>query len=348
LKFNASRMKNNKMSLKKKLLIFLAVTAAVLVCCACGYIYYVLDSMSRNAVPIVSGSANIDYEEPDVELVSPDASYGENGDDTEGAESSDSIYEQAQLSGDIINILLIGRDSRDAGNDRGRSDTMILLSYNSREGKAALVSLMRDILVPIDGHGWNRLNSAFSWGGIGLCINTINANFDLDIQKYIIIDFEGMIDLVDEIGGIDVTITEAEAELYRKWGLDITAGEVHMDGETALRHARNRDIGNDFGRTSRQRDILIAFYKKALSSINIKTAPSFISFALEKIDTNLEAAEIITLAANVLSSGGVNKIETGCVPKSGTWKNAVYNGMSILKIDIEENTEYLHSMIYGD
>ena len=105
-------------------------------------------------------------------------------------------------SSHVVNILLIGRDSLDPANVAGRSDAMIVVSYDSKNDSVRLLSFDRDLLVPIEGHGWSKLNNSYYWGGAGLLINTLNSVFGLDIRYYITIDLQGIIDVVDRIGGL--------------------------------------------------------------------------------------------------------------------------------------------------
>ena len=101
----------------------------------------------------------------------------------------------------------------------GRSDSMMLVSFNKSKNKSTVVSFLRDSLVDIDGYGKSRLGHTYAYGGIGLTINTINKTYDLDIQNYITIDFENLVSIIDEIGGVKVFITEEEAEFYRQNGM---------------------------------------------------------------------------------------------------------------------------------
>ena len=167
------------------------------------------------------------------------------------------IGKEEQKDDQVYNVLLVGTDSRDPDADMGRSDSMMLISFNQGKGKATIVSFLRDCLVDIDGHGKSRLGHTYAYGGVGLTINTLNEVFDLDIQKYITINFDSLVNVIDELGGIQVTLTEEEAEYYRSAGMpDIQAGTVTLTGSQALVHARNRSLDSDFGRTRRQRSVM--------------------------------------------------------------------------------------------
>lgn len=256
------------------------------------------------------------------------------------------IYSQVPVEEDVINILVMGSDSRDPDKDRGRSDTMLLLSYNRKEKKATLVSFLRDGLVSIEGHGQSRLNHSYSWGGVGLTINTINDNFGLDIQNYVTLNFDNMENIVNDLGGITVPITAAEVEYYQK-NFDITfkEGDNTLNGEQALIHARNRYLDSDFGRTRRQRDIMVAVYKKAMEDKSIKSITTLVSAGLNQVKTNIPPNEVYTLAMEIINLDDL-EIQQAAVPAEGTWSNQRYKGMAILQMDIEENKKILHDYFY--
>ena len=260
------------------------------------------------------------------------------------------IFEQNKNHPDVINILLLGRDARDPSKSWGRTDTMIIVSYNKKTHDANMISLLRDTYVPIEGHGYNRINTAFAFGGTGLCINTINDVFSLDIQDYVIIDFAGLVSVIDAVGGVDMHLTADEVAMYAKEGLlpaGAAEGVHHLNGELALRHARNRTLGSDFGRTKRQRDILTAVFDKVTSSLSLAETTRLINAALNMVTTNLSAGNLVSLAADVLANASSVEIESSQLPYAGTFRGALVNGMSVIAIDYEENTRLLHEQLYG-
>lgn len=260
------------------------------------------------------------------------------------------IFEQNKNNRDVINILLLGRDARNAAVEYGRTDSMIILSYNKKTNDVKMVSLLRDLYVPIEGHGWNRINTAFAFGGIGLCINTINDVFGLDIQDYVTIDFSGLISVIDSIGGIDLNLTADEVFMYREMGKlpgDAAAGIHHMDGEFALIHARNRTLGTDFERTRRQRDILTAVYQKVTESLSLTEITRLITATLDMVKTNMSASNLITLASDVLQNGTSIEIEDAHVPFADTYRGGIVRKMWVIEIDFAENIRRLHEFLYG-
>lgn len=259
------------------------------------------------------------------------------------------IYKVEQKDPDIINILVMGTDSRDVTADRGRSDTMIIVSYNSETGSVKLTSLLRDSLVPIEGHYWNRINTAYFFGGVGLAINIVNQIYNLDIQNFIVIDLNGAKNFVDYIGGVDITLTEEEAELYSLYtGKEISAGLNHLDSNLALTHMRNRAIGNDFGRTQRQRDTITAMIQQVMTQKSVTEIYDIVDYSFSLIKTNISATDLISIAASVLSNASKLQIETQNVPYSDSYQFARFNGMSIISYDISDAASRLNEFIYGD
>ncbi len=260
------------------------------------------------------------------------------------------IFQQNKNNKDVINVLLLGRDARNAAVEYGRTDSMIILSYNKKTNDVRMVSLLRDIYVPIEGHGWNRINTAYAFGGIGLCINTINDVFGLDIQDYVTVDFGGLISVIDSIGGIDLDLTADEVFMYREMGRlpgDAAAGIHHMDGEFALIHARNRTLGTDFERTRRQRDILTAIYQKVTASLSLTEVTRLITSALDMVKTNMSAPTLITLAADVLQNGSSIEIDGAHVPFADTYRGGIVREMWVIEIDFAENIRRMHEFLYG-
>ena len=247
------------------------ILLVVIVVAIGGFLWYVLGSMRSDAVETV--------EKPDLEATGDaetEASiFTVDADEPTPSPTPMPIYEEETLEDSVINILLIGTDSRleDTGEDSdGRSDSMILASLNKDTGKITLVSFMRDARVKRIGSSgkftfYNRLNGAYSGGyaggGPGELINTINYNFGLDIQEYIAIGFDGFATLIDEIGGLDVELDQAEINFINdrikgdhELEPDIVKnastisedpGVIHLDGAQCLIYARNRHTGVDGG-----------------------------------------------------------------------------------------------------
>lgn len=270
----------------------------------------------------------------------PDGTYNY-GDEisTDGAVLDTPVYIVEPIDKNILNILLIGQDS-------GRSDSMIMLSYNKNTGKIGLTSFLRDSFVPIQGHDWSKLNHSFAWGGPGLTINTINEVYQLDIQYYISVDFSGFSDIVDSIGGVPLEITKGEADILN--GIvskKLSPGEVILEGDAALNYARIRKIGDDFGRTERQRKLITSVMNKA-TSMGLSTVINLIKDDLKYVKTNMKSGDILSLATDFMKMDSYS-VDAAAVPADGTYTCPMYKGMSIVKLDIDKNIEIIKERIYG-
>ena len=255
------------------------------------------------------------------------------------------IAREDQIDNDVYNILLVGTDSRDPDADMGRSDSMMLVSFNKNEGKSTIISFLRDTLVDIDGYGKSRLGHTYAYGGVGLTINTLNQQFDLDIQDYVTINFENLVNIIDELGGIEVTLTEEEAAYYRENGMpDIQAGTVTLTGSQALAHARNRTLDDDFGRTRRQRSVMYGIYRKVLEQKDPSALMSLITYCLTQVKTNMSVTEIYEMATEVLAVDNL-KTQQAAVPQEGTYQDTTYEGMAVLETDLEANKQYIKELL---
>ena len=247
---------------------------------------------------------------------------------------------------DVFNVLLVGTDSRDPNSDMGRSDSMMLVSFNKSKNKSTVVSFLRDSLVDIDGYGKSRLGHTYAYGGIGLTINTINKTYDLDIQNYITIDFENLVSIIDEIGGVKVFITEEEAEYYRQNGMpDIQSGDMTLTGSQALAHARNRTLGSDFERTRRQRSVMYGIYRQIMAEKDASAILPLIKYCMNHVKTNMSVTEIYDLAKQVLAIDNL-RMQQASMPTEGAYQPVTYEGMDVLEIDIEANKKYLNELLY--
>lgn len=260
------------------------------------------------------------------------------------------IYVEEPINEDIVNILLVGCDSADEGSSR--SDTMMMMSYNKNTGKIVLSSFLRDSFVPIEDHNWNKLNASYSWGGVGLTINTINEVYDLDIQHYVSIDFSGFESVVESIGGVTITITDAEAKyLNRHFGSSVSAGEVKLNGTLALGYARIRkDIvaaeSGDFNRTERQRKLIMSVINQALNSDSGEML-SLLGDCMQYVRTNLGAGTILSLSTDFLKMDNFD-VTGYSIPADGTWSYDDYGGLSIVRVDFDKNIAFLREKIYGE
>lgn len=260
----------------------------------------------------------------------------------------------------VVNILLIGNDSRENGED-GRSDAMILLSISDRTNKIYMTSLLRDMYVEIPGHKGNRLNAAYAFGGAELLMETIELNFDIKVNRYMLVNFEAFAALVDAVGGIELELTAKEVELVngylweynmltdRPEGTDYldtaVSGLLHLNGPQALAYTRNRYIGTDFGRTERQRKVLTEVIHNLPKAL-VKNPGELFNGLLPNLTTNLTKNECFRLSLMAPKLFAYD-IEQNSLPIEGTYKNVKIRGMSVLEVDFKANKVFIRENIYG-
>lgn len=262
-------------------------------------------------------------------------------------------------SDDVRNILLIGSDSRDA--TRGRSDTMLLVSLNKKTDQMILTSFLRDSYVTIPGHGENRLNAAYSFGGPALLLDTIQQNYKIVVDDYLEVNFVSFASIIDAVGGVEITVTDEEAkainailhdEVNGLMGDAIDSdylqkgGKFKLNGKQALSFSRIRKVGNaDFQRTERQREVITQMLS-SLKSSGVSGLSSIMSNALPNLSTNMTtgAMYLLSLRAPFLLSYDLTQMQ---IPADGTWKGEKINGASVLTLDLEANRKLLAETIYG-
>lgn len=260
----------------------------------------------------------------------------------------------------VKNILLIGNDSR-TEDETGRSDAMILVSISSKTNSIHMTSLLRDIYVDIPGHDGNRLNAAYAYGGPELLMETIEENFDIEVNRYMLVNFQAFANLVDAVGGVDLEVTNEEVQLIngylveynqlegRAEGTDYLdtslSGEIHLNGPQALAYCRNRYIGSDFARTERQRNVISAAMKKAPLAL-VTNGGELIDGLMTNITTNLTQSELSGLMVQAPSMLTYDLVQ-GSIPLEGTYSNANIRGMAVLEVDFEANKDYIQTEIYG-
>lgn len=233
----------------------------------------------------------------------------------------------------IRNILIVGTDSREnlpddfegSFGDFSGSRTDVIMVAHLNGGRAQLLSLPRDLKVDIPGHGTNKINAAYVFGGPDLLVQTIQDNLDIPINNYVEIDFFGFAQVVDAMGGVTLTFDNPARDL--KSGLDVPAGTVTLNGAQALAYARSRSYqelqggewvsvsGGDIGRTGRQQELLLTMFSQATSPGNAFNLPGFASSFAEQItaDAGMSVAVLVELGASALRLNG-SEIDVRTLP----------------------------------
>lgn len=248
-----------------------------------------------------------------------------------------------------LNILLIGEDKRE-GEKGNRSDSMILCSYYPVNKQLTMTSFLRDLYVPIPGHGSNRINAAYAYGGAPLLVETLEENFGISIDGTVQVDFANFPQILDELGGVTLELRQDEAdEINRKTGGSLQAGLQTMTGEEALEYSRirNLDPDGDFSRTDRQRKVLNSVwngYKESSLPTWVKTLGTL----LPMIETDMGSGTILAAAVSVFPDLSEINVVSQRIPEAGQCEDRVVDGMAVLVADMDSVRQLLKNRIYGD
>ena len=263
--------------------------------------------------------------------------------------------EPITTDGNVYNVLLVGLDTT-KDNWVGNSDSMILVSVNYRLHKISMISLMRDLHVNIPGVGYRKLNAAYPNGGGPLLTQTVEENFKIDVDRYVTVDFGSMIDIIDEIGTIEITFTQKEAEnanksikqqcriLGKKSKKYLIPGEgtYECNGMQAVAYARIRKVGNsDYQRTERQREVLMKLLEK-VKAMSLEDIDRLATRLLPMLTHNIPESEFWGLLAKAPTLLSYNIVQDR-IPYDGMFHS--YNGN--LVPDWESTVRKLKEEIYG-
>ena len=249
----------------------------------------------------------------------------------------DDYQEPIEGKSGIYNLLLLGIDNP-GDSITGRSDTMLLASVNARTGTLKLISFMRDTYVSIPGNGHNKLNAAYAYGGAELLIETLEKSFGVQVDGYVAVNYQLMADLVDAIGGIDLTVTKDEMkklngilEYYnRQRGADRSEqllteyGDLHLTGLQAMSYARIRKLDSDFVRVERQQRVIQAIYKQ-LETLELTKLISVMTTYIGKVSTDVTLAEAAGLVTSIMGYPEM-QVQTLRVPADGAYSSTTLSG----------------------
>jgi LCP family protein required for cell wall assembly len=209
---------------------------------------------------------------------------------------------------DRVTVLVMGVDTRPSEYGyRTRTDTMMVISVIPGLNVGSILSIPRDLYVEVPGHGLERINSAYVYGGSDLAIETIQYNLGIRIDHYAVVEFQAFTTLVDEIGGIDLYVPKTIYDVNypdNNYGYDpfyITEGSQHLDGQTALKYARTRYTDNDYERARRQQAVVMAIRDKVVDLDMLPTlvqkAPTLYATVSDSVRTDMTLEEMIALAS---------------------------------------------------
>ena len=264
----------------------------------------------------------------------------------------------------VINILLLGEEAIGSGVARGRTDLMMIATMNLQEKSVKLTSIMRDTLVQIPDYNGksyqdNKLNSAYEIGGIQLLYETIALNFDIALDGYALVGFDDFEEIIDAVGGVEVTLSETEANYLNSTNYisnptnrNVVVGTQTLNGNQALGFCRVRHVPTvddqhyDYGRTSRQRVVLNAIFDKCMD-LNTTQLVLLMNKLLQYVTTDITKDQF----RNYLEIGlslDVTDIENARIPAEDTYEEGYERGMAVLIPDLDANIKILHSFIFND
>ncbi|MFR5266934.1 LCP family protein [Clostridium sp.] len=255
---------------------------------------------------------------------------------------------------DIKNIALFGVDSTE---NSGRSDSIMILTINNKDNKLKITSLMRDSYVSIDGHGKDKLNHAYAFGGPELAVRTINENFDLNISDFITVNFSSLPKVIDAVGGVEIDVDGEELKFINDYINDLNfknktnyatinkTGLQHLNGTQAMAYCRIRyTSGGDYKRSDRHREVLENLIQKS-TSISVLKYPELLSELLPMLKTSLSSGEIMNYGVQGVKL--VNSLEQDRYPKDENSEEAMINNVYYLKFDERATIEALHNWIFN-
>lgn len=256
-------------------------------------------------------------------------------------------------------IALFGGDSREGQLEAGtHADTIILVSVDNKSKEIRMASVYRDTLLEQMDDTYDKANHAYFNGGPKEAINMLNKNLDLDIEDYVTVDFKAMSDVVDLLGGIEIEVTDAEADMLNKY-VDETArvagkesnhlnggGVYKLDGPQTVTYARLRKLeGGDYKRTERQRVVIKKLFEKVIHS-DLATINNIIDTVFPQVSTSFTLKELIGLASG-MSKYKLDENTGFPFDKTDgiTYANA---GSVVVALGLAENVEQLHEFLYPD
>lgn len=279
--------------------------------------------------------------------------------------SSDVKGKWSEVEETYTNIALFGVDARNGKLSSGtRTDTIMILSVNNNTGESRLVSVYRDTYLNLGNDVYNKCNAAYAKGGPEQAISMLNMNLDLYITDFVTIGFEGMMEVVDAVGGVEIDIKENEIKHLNNYQASMYATEENpnnlttdyvpitepglqtLSGYQAVAYCRIRAVGNDFGRTERQRTVLQAILEKA-KTLTPSQLNDIADAVFPMVATSLDIDEILALVSNVanyeiVGSSGFpfdTNITTGKIGSKGS---------CVIPLDLSTNVELLHEYLYPE
>ena len=336
---------------KRSVIVIISIILAVLLLLTSGVVFYLSKlNLIRFSDGKMQWSGSID--ETDSEVIDEASRMDEAIADLEEKDSIDAtgdIYKDKNY----FNILLIGTDERTENfSENARGDSCMILSIGKKDGSMKLISLERGMGVPIlDGRykgQYDWLTHTFRYGGADLMMREVRECFKVDVERYIRVNFATFKQGIESVGGIEMTLTAAEADyVNRDTGRKIyTAGQNYLDGSAALSYSRCRGIDSDWHRIERQRAVIQAVVTKT-KDLSITELNDLLNNVLPIVQTNLTKLEITELLLSAPKYRGVT-MQQMTIPIKGSYGGMRgLGGRSLFSVDFDTNAKALREFIYG-
>ena len=246
------------------------------------------------------------------------------------------------MSYNRLNILIVGCDEIE---NHGRADTIVLLSISPKTKDALILSIPRDTRVEIPGRGMDKINHAYAFGGESLLNKTVSSFLDVAIHFYAVVDFNGFVYIIDELGGVEIDVEKEMHYVDKAGGVEINLhpGKQILNGEKALQYIRFRyDKLGDLGRIKRQQKLALAVIKKMINFDSMIKIPQISEGMKDYIETNIEARDTVVLA-NLFRGVNQEKFKVETVQGEPVY----IEGISYLEPDVEEVRQRVKSLIYS-
>ncbi|MBQ7116684.1 MAG: LCP family protein [Clostridia bacterium] len=336
---------------RAKNLYFILTAFVVIFAVGMAFINEKLELIDTGDTPEVQTTQPI-YDEEEIEIMTSIDSAGS---------LNDYLYQWANNGGtlysskNVLNVLLVGLDSRDALENGGRSDSLILVSLNKKTKKINMTSFFRDTWCHINVGGEDRyakLNSSYFYGGPVVLIDTIEKNFKIDIDHYVAVDFSSFVDIINALGGITVEVQEYEANyINRTTKHTIESGPaVTLNGSEALVFARIRksDSDSDVSRTRRQRQVIESFIKSATNA-SLSQLNDALDTLFKYVKTDMTKMQILSYGTQAITNGWVTyDIEQYTLSDDDVFKTGYVGSSAVVFMDFPLAAQRVQTAVYGD
>ncbi len=326
---------NNTGKAKRILLVAVAVVCAILLIALGGVALYINHLL--NQIGTENGTDNSQGSQTNSWITL----------DSTGSTSASTGVDVIEELDEVINFLLLGQDDKD-GAVYGRTDTMILVSVNTKTKVITMTTFMRDLWVTIphpNGAFDSKMGEAYYYGGFDLLKETILYNFGVEVADYAMVEFTSFATIVDMLGGVDITLTEDEAAyLNTNYATEFSAGPVHLTGQYALAYSRIRHIDSDFIRVSRQHNVFNSIFQ-AYKSKPLLQLLDITEDLLPFLTVSMDKSEIIRYVMQLAPLLSGMTIDTHRIPADKTWWFDTINGKDVIVADLEENRNILAEIL---